>query len=176
MKPHNPLDIIEIPLSKTSMALGLAASAVFVAAGIWFVNHPNQFHRAPLIITIIGIAAIVAFGVAALYIVNKLFDTRPGFIIDDDGITDNSNAFAVGFVPWEDVQKIEVAYIQRQKIIKIYVKDPDGYIRRQPNALSRRMASISYRIHGSPVAVSAQALQSSFDDLYKLITERRPNL
>lgn len=176
MPTHDPLDIIEIPLSKTKMALMLAGSALFVAAGIWFLSNSGRFHANHVLIMAVGIAAIVFFGVIALYIVSKLFDTRPGFIVDNDGITDNSSMFAVGFVPWEDVLGFDVVNVANQRIIMILVKDPDGYIHRQPNALARRTASMNYRSYGSPVAVTANALKTKFDDLYRLMKERRPNL
>jgi hypothetical protein len=168
------LDIIEIPLSKTKMVLTLIGSALFITAGVWFVSNPYEFHRAHLLISIVGVVVIIFFGVVALYIVSKLFDTDPGLIIDDDGITDNSSMFAVGFVPWEDVTDINVIEVSGQKIIMIMVTDADGYIRRQPNALARRTASLNYRMYGSPVAISAHGLRSSFDNLYKLIIEKRP--
>ncbi|MBL4678409.1 MAG: hypothetical protein JKY70_19735 [Mucilaginibacter sp.] len=174
METHSPLDIIEIPLSKTKMGLMLAGSALFVAAGVWFVNNPYQFHRSHVLIMATGIAAIVIFGVVALFIVSKLFDARPGFIIDDDGLTDNSSIFAVGFVPWEDVLGFNVVNVASQRFIMVLVSDPDGYIHRQPNALSRRTASTNYRMYGSPIAISANALKTKFDDLYKLMKERRP--
>lgn len=176
MTTTNPLDIIEIPLSKTKMVLALAGSALFVAAGVWFVSNPYQFHINHILTTAIGIAAIVFFGVVALYIVNKLFDTDPGFIIDSDGFTDNSSMFAVGFVPWEDVTDVSYKEVSGQKRIMVMVKDADGYIRRQPNALGRRMASMNNRMYGSPVAISANSLRTSFDELYKLIEDKRPNL
>ncbi|RYU90819.1 hypothetical protein EWM62_09260 [Mucilaginibacter terrigena] len=176
MQPTNPLDVTEIPLSKTKMTLALAGSALFVAAGVWFVSNPYQFHRNHILIMAIGIAAIVVFGVVALYIVNKLFDTQAGFVIDNDGFTDNSSMLSVGFVPWEDVLGLNVVDVNRQKIIVVVVNDADGYIRRQPNALSRRIASLNNRMYGSPVAVSANSLRISFDELYKLIQEKRPNL
>jgi hypothetical protein len=170
----SPLDIIEIPLSKIKMVLTLFGSALFIAAGVWFVSNTNRFNVAPLLISIVGGIAIVFFGVIALYIVSKLFDTGPGFIIDDDGITDNSSMFAVGFVPWEDVTDIKSIKVSGQNIIMIMVTDADGYIRRQPNALARRTASLNNRMYGSPVAVSANALRMNFDELYKLITTKRP--
>jgi hypothetical protein len=176
MEPHSPLDIIEIPLSKTKMALILAGAALFVVLGVWFVNNPYQLHRNHILIMAVGIASIVVFGVVALFIVSKLFDARPGFIIDDDGITDNSSMFAVGFVPWEDVLGFKIESVASQKFIMVLVNDPDGYIHRQPNALARQTASANYRMYGSPIAISTNALKTKFDEFYRLINERRPNL
>ncbi|TWR24571.1 hypothetical protein FPZ42_15855 [Mucilaginibacter achroorhodeus] len=176
MQTHDPLDIVEIPLSKTKMALTLAGSAVLVAAGIWVMSNAHKFGSSHLLIITIGIVCTVFFGVVALYIVSKLFDARPGMIIDNDGLTDNSSMFAVGFVPWEDVLGFNVVNVASQKFIMVLVDDPDGYIRRQPNALARRTASLNYKMYGSPVAVTSNALKTKFDDLYNVLKERRPNL
>ncbi|GGH21691.1 STM3941 family protein [Mucilaginibacter phyllosphaerae] len=162
---------IEISLSKIKMIALLTGALLFVAAGIWFVKHPEMFSKSPLLITIIGYASIVFFGVCALFVVSKLFDTSPGFVIDSNGIVDNSSMFSVGFIPWVDIAGLSTLQIGRQKMIMIKVQDPNGYINRQPNALSRRAASINYRMYGSPIIVSTAALRHSFEGLYDKINE-----
>src|SRR6478735_3332056 len=161
--------IKEIPLSKIKMVMLLIGSVLFVAAGIWFIKNPEIFRRSPTLITIIGYLSIVFFGIGALFIVNKLFDTRPGFVIDANGIVDNSSMFSVGFIPWADITGLSIIHVNRQKLIMVKVEDVEGYIHRQPNALARRTASMSYRMYGSPVSVSAVTLKCSFEELYRLI-------
>jgi hypothetical protein len=170
---NGPLDVTEIPLSKFKLVLLLVGAALFIVAGFWFVKHPDMFQRVPLLITIVGYLAIVFFGVVALFIVSKLFDPMPGFVIDDNGIVDNSSAFSVGFIPWEDIVDVSVTEVSKQKIILIKVADPQDYISRQPNALGKQTARMNYRMYGSPVSVTTNSLKISADQLYDQIKQRR---
>jgi hypothetical protein len=164
--------VIEIGLNKLKIVLLLVASLLFVAGGIWLVKNPRIFHPSPLLISIAGYLGIVFFGVIALFIINKLFNTGPGFVIDDNGIVDNSSTFSVGFIPWEDVVDVSVIEVSSQKLINIKVSDPTDYIKRQPNVLAKQTAATNNRMYGSPVNVSANSLRVSFDELYNQIKER----
>jgi hypothetical protein len=165
-------DVIDIPLSKIKIIALLVGALLFVAGGIWLVKNSGTFHTSPLLITILGYLAIVFFGVCALFIVNKLFDSRPGFMIDNDGMTDNSSTFSVGFIPWADVKGISVNEVGNQKFINVKVEDAEGYINRQTNALGKRATSMNYKMYGSPVNISAGSLRISFDELYAAINQR----
>lgn len=167
-----PLDIVEIPISKIKIVLLLIGSLLFVAGGIFLVKNPGTLSISPLLITIAGYLGILFFGVIALFIVNKLFNTGPGFVIDDNGIVDNSSAFSVGFIPWEDVVDVSVIEVSGQKLINIKVSDPVDYIKRQPNILAKQTAATNQRMYGTPINVSANSLQVSFDELYNKIKGR----
>jgi hypothetical protein len=50
-----------------------------------------SFKPSPMLITTIGYASVIFFGVCGMFIFRKLFDTKAGIIIDDKGIHDNSS-------------------------------------------------------------------------------------
>jgi hypothetical protein len=170
-KTNSPLDTIEIPLSKTKLVYLLIGAALLITGGAFLINHPGILGGS-LVVKIIEYTAVILFSICALFIVNKLFDPSPGFVIDYNGVVDNSSAFAVGFIPWEDFAGMTVQQIGGQKFISIKVIDPDGYIHRRPNALARQAASINYRLYGSPVNVTTSTLNCSFDDLMGQINEQ----
>lgn len=90
----------------------LAGSIGFVAAGIWFLLNPPKINNAlfgnPTFILVISIAAILFFGLIAVYIIRKLPDNKPGLIIDQLGITDNSGGLSAGQILWTDIENISV--------------------------------------------------------------------
>lgn len=167
---------IEIPLSKKKIILLLIGAAVFVALGIWFVMEPDKFSRGPLrnptVVTIVGIAAIIFFGFCALYAVRKLPDNKPGLIIDEFGLTDNSSAVSAGHILWTDINDLSVMTIQKQQFILLHVKNPQDYIDRQTRNFKRRMMQLNFKMYGSPLMLNTNGLKITFDELHQLIVQR----
>ena len=78
---------VEIPLSKTKLALLLLATAAFVTAGFLFALEPSNFvsriYNNEDVIRIAGIASVVFFGICFVFIVRKVLDDKIGLRIDE---------------------------------------------------------------------------------------------
>jgi hypothetical protein len=167
---------VEIPLSKTKMLLMAAGSLAFVAAGFWFVTHPDLrlFGNKPypLFTYLIGFAAIAFFGFCAFCLAKKLFDSKPGLVINEEGITDNASGFTFGSIPWTDIENIEMIQIGRQKLIMVLVHNPEEYISRQTNPIMKKMAAMNYSSYKTPISITANTLKYDLDGLYSLLSGR----
>ena len=123
---------IIIPLSKAKIIISLIGTAVFVTLGILFILNPATFispaHKNSIFIQIAGMAAVLFFGVCFLFVAKKLFNNEAGLIIDNDGITDNSNATSIGLIEWQDIVDIQVLEIASTKIIIPITDKPQKYI------------------------------------------------
>jgi hypothetical protein len=125
---NEPGDVV-IPLSKTKLVLAILGSAAFVAAGVWmwwFADVQSRFDS--IVLKAVGAASIGFFGLCGLYACVKIFDRRPGLIIDDDGFIDRSSAAALGRIWWDDVLGIRIASIHRQRMAVVDVADPQRLI------------------------------------------------
>ncbi|GAB3162586.1 hypothetical protein GCM10027291_00550 [Telluribacter humicola] len=104
-------DRIIILLSRKKLVLLLIAGVVFVIIGYLGAVKPEDFvspfFRSSKLIRISGFAGVVFCGVGVIFILWKLLDNKPGLIIDEFGITDNSNATSVGLIEWKDITKVE---------------------------------------------------------------------
>ncbi|NMM47667.1 STM3941 family protein [Marinigracilibium pacificum] len=164
---------IEIQLSKTKIILLLIGSLAFVIAGVFFILNPEMFSRSifgnQLIVRIIGISAILFFGLCLIFISRKLFDNRIGFIIDDKGITDNSNAFDIGLIEWEDIVRIETLQIASTKLIMIDTIKPEKYIDRAKNGMMKKVMQSNYKMYGSPISISTNALKIKHNELEAIL-------
>jgi len=164
---------VEIPLSKGKLVLMLIATAAFIAAGIWFLLYTSSilspFFASPSSIKLAGISAIVFFGVCGVFISRKLFDSRPGFIITETGLIDNSSSISVGEIPWKDVRGITNTTIANQQLIMILLHNPEEYINRQTSVLKRKAMEMNYKHYGSPVSISANGLRCSYGELRQLL-------
>ncbi|AXY74261.1 hypothetical protein D3H65_09865 [Paraflavitalea soli] len=167
---------ISIPLSKTKILLLLAGAILFVVGGCWMLVKAPTVSNPVLsniyVVRTVGVAAVLFFGLCAVYAARKLFSTRPGFVIDDFGITDNSGGISVGAIPWSDMLNITIMMAQRQKFIMIHVKNPEDYINKQTSFIKRKMMQMNHKAYGSPLALSANSLRTSFGELFNLLRDQ----
>src|SRR5688500_9841106 len=167
---------IIIPLNKSKLIIMLAGALAFVGIGCWFVIDPpvieNSYWGNPARLAILGYASILFFGIVAVVLIRKLPDTKPGLIINDSGLHDNSGGLSAGHISWTDIEDISVLEIQRQRLIMIHVKNPEHYIERQKNLFKRKGMQMNHRMYGTPISISAGGLRTSFDELMRLLHTR----
>ena len=171
------MEIVEekvIGISKVKTLLILLGALAFVALGVWFLTLDTQAIEAqrkfnsPVLVYGIGGVAIAFFGACGIFAIKKLFDTSPGLVLNRQGLTDNSSAISVGFVPWSEVSRIEEHQIQKQKFISIFVDNPDKYMN-AGNVLQRKARQANLKMCGTPISISSNALKIKYDDLYSVI-------
>jgi hypothetical protein len=166
---------IEIPLSKKKLILMLIGSIGFVAAGLWLVINPptisNPFFGNPTVIFVTGIASILFFGLCAVYIARKLPDNKPGLIIDNIGLTDNSSGVSAEQILRSDIENISVIEIHRQKLIMLQVKNPQNYIDKQTSGFKRKMMQMNLNMYGTPLSITSNSLQIKFDELLNILND-----
>ncbi len=176
---------IEIPLSKKKMFVVLAGSFIFTIIGVILVlNYTNlpgsanhgmialgNLYLNPAVELFFGILFCVVFGFISFYFLSKFVSNKPGLTIDESGLTDNSSGVAIGRIDWIDVNEINVIHIQRQKMIMIYLKNPQVYIDKQTNYLKRKIMVFNEKIYKTPIIIPANGLKISFKDLITLIKE-----
>lgn len=132
---------IVIPINKRGTLLYILGSMAFVMAGFLLIlfreliaeTMPMNSSASVFIIVLIGAASIIFFGICAVLYCKRLTKTEPILIVDEQGITDNSSALALGFVPWGDVKSIDIAEVNAsfgviEKFININVTDEEKYL------------------------------------------------
>ncbi len=169
-----------IELSKTKIALAILGAGVFVAIGVWMLSLDEAsirssrsfrlFFNNPAYVQGLGLLSIVVFGLLALFLIKKIFDKKPGLTFTNTGIVDNASAVAAGFIPWSEVIGADLFEMPQQKMLIIKVKDPHKYVDRG-NALKRKINQANYKMCGSPIAISANALKINFAELHSLFDD-----
>jgi hypothetical protein len=173
------MDKIEIPISKTKIFILLIGTILFVIFGVLFIMTPDSFvtilFRNPQTIRLTGIASVLFFGAAGIYGFLKLFDKSLGLIIDDNGITDNTNASSVGLILWSDITEIKTEQVMSTKFLLIYTTNPEKYLARV-KGLKHKLMKANYKAYGTPFSITSNTLRYKFDDLEKQINTRLLNL
>lgn len=154
----------------------VVGSLAFVAIGVWLITEADHLTgwktRNPIFTRGIGLVSVLFFGLCATYIGQKLLDNKPGLIIDEFGLTDNSSGVSAGQILWSDIKSISVTEIHRQKLIMLKVKNPQSYIDKQTSRLKRKMMQMNLNMYGTPLSISSNSLQIKFDDLHKILTDK----
>lgn len=178
LQPNNPLLAmstklpITIPLSKGKLLLSTLGAFAFVAIGFWFVLDPpsrTDSSMESVLVLVLGLASILFFGAIGLVVIRKLFDSRPGLVINEQGLMDNSGGLSAGQILWQDIEDISVLQIQRQRLILVLVNNPQDYIDRQSNSWKRKLMAMNHRQYGTPISISANGLKISFDELLEIL-------
>jgi hypothetical protein len=161
-----------IELSRAKLALTIAGSLLFVAAGAWFFIAPNdgsfitEMRRfaEPWVFHGLGIVAALFGAAGVVYGILKSRDRKPGLTLSSAGLVDNSSAVAAGFIPWSEVTGLDIFQLHRQQMLVIKVADPGKYIERG-SAVKRALNRANAGMVGSPIVISSNALRIPFDEL-----------
>jgi hypothetical protein len=171
---------IEIPLSKSKLTKLLIFSILFLGGGLWIiVTNPqtsNPLFNNPIVKTLASYGSTI-MGLFGIYFFGKkLFDNKPGLIIDGQGIYDNTSAFNFGLIPWSDISQIHERTVQasiasKQRFVTIGLFNPDKYISREKNLLKRKLLAANKSSYCSPIHISTNGLKTNHNDLLQLLTE-----
>jgi hypothetical protein len=171
---------IEIELSKSKLTKLLIFSILFLFAGLWMITTNPQtsnpvFNNSILkAIASYGSTIMGLFGI--YFFIRKLFDKKPGLIIDENGIYDNTSAFNFGLIPWSDISQIYERTVQasiasKQRFATVGLINPDKYISRETNPIKRKMLAVNAKSYGSPIHISTNGLKINHNDLLKILNE-----
>jgi hypothetical protein len=167
---------IAIPLSKRKIVQALFISLLFVVLGLWLAiarpDSGNPVLSNPVLLVVIGLASILFFGMGIIVLIRKLNDKKPGLIISNEGIIDNSSGVAAGLIPWSEIEDIKTARVMSQQFLMLIVTNPQQYIQRQTSTIKRKGMELNYKNYGSPISISASALKIGFGELQALLIDK----
>jgi len=167
-----------IELSRKKIILLILGSFVFVVLGVWILmldEKSIQSQRIFISTTFmygIGIVSIVFFGVTGFIGVKKIFDKKYGLIFNNTGVIDNSSGVSAGLIPWSEIIGVEIFELQKQKMLIIKVNDPQKYIQRG-GKIKQAINKANYKMCGSPIAISSNALKIKFPELLMYFNQYR---
>jgi hypothetical protein len=145
------------------MALGGGA---FVALGLFLTDMEERAA---------GLAAVVFFGLCALYAVWRLVRPTPALIIHPLGILDNASALPAGFLRWDEISGVFVARIKNQRFLAIALRDVNALLSRQ-SSLKARMMKVNILLTGAAINIPATTLPISLEELIQKIQETCPGI
>lgn len=171
---------IEIPISKTKLVKLLFFSICFFAAGLWMIiTNPqtkNIVFNNPIIKVIASYGSLIMGLLGIYFFTKKLFDKKPGLILSEEGIIDNTSVFKFGLIPWSDIsgiyeKTVQVSIASKQYFVTIELINPNDYISKETNTIKRKLLIANSNNYGSPIHISTNSLKTNHKDLLSLINE-----
>ena len=163
---------IEIPSSKIKLILMLIGASVFIVGSYHLFRYPERFisyrFRSVEYIKTIGLFLLVFCSSAWIYIPIKLFDKKPGLILDENGIYDNSSFVSVGLILWKDIESIRIEKIKSTKTLIVNIYNPEKYIDRS-NRFKKVLLNLNTKLYGTPLTIGLAGLKFNRERLEKLI-------
>jgi hypothetical protein len=167
---------MEIAFNKKKLVKLIIGALLLTAGALWMlISQPqtsNAVFNNPLVKNGAAILGLLLGPVGFYIVIKKWRDKKPGLIIDDTGITDNSSGVSAGLIPWKDINEIRETKIFRQQFLMLIVQNPEEYINRQPNGLKRKGMESNYKHFGSPISISVNALDCKFYELKNMLQKR----
>lgn len=124
-------------------------------------------------VKISGFIGSFIFIIGAAFAAQKVFNKKPGLIIDNDGIADGSLGVMFPKVGWSQITEIGHLENNGDHFIKLTIKDPEKYIAAEANPLKRKMLEMNYNTLHTPVNIAASRLKIDFQELLALVKSKR---
>jgi hypothetical protein len=116
--------------------------------------------------TVVGWCGLVFFGFAAFLTFSRLFRRGPRLIISPQGIDDIRDGW--GLIPWNEIEEIKTATVQKQEFIILVVSDPEKFVQRQSTVM-RGIARVNASLLGTPIFINTQGLSGTTDEIFARI-------
>lgn len=160
-----PPERIAIPFGRLKCLAVLAVAAVFVVACVFFATHSEgQARYSPTFVRIVCGVGVPFFAAVAIMSVVRLFDSRPGLIVDRQGIDDRTNFSSIGRVDWADVRGLRTTTARWNNGLVVELHEPARFARRG-NIVQRLLRAGAV----SPVVLGSNALDVPFDAMVQIV-------
>lgn len=170
----DPQDSIIIPTNKKVIVVVLLGSILFVVIGILMLNaEPSRKYPSAYLHTW-GSIGIAFFSLAIIYCLVKLFDNKPGLIIDKNGIWNNTSIISNHTIHWYELSGVGLTKIGKEKILFLYFKDDNSFIRKF-NFFVRLLMKLNVLLYESPIGISTRSLKYDIEKLHRQIQYRIKN-
>lgn len=120
--------------------------------------------------TIIGIIGVLFSGFATIYCIYSAITKKELVIFDKNGITDNSSAVSIWFIPWNDIGDIWIRIIGNQKFISLTLYNEDMYLE-QLSWIKKALLSANKRSGFWIVNITLVGTGIDIDKLYQKISK-----
>ena len=154
-------EIVIYPTRSKTLA-NIFGSLMFAVAAVFFILTPDLAAR------LIGVAAFVAFGASAAYATYRLISNTPVIVLNGDGIFDNASPFAVGWIAWAEIDRIEPRRNYLTRLIGIRPHDRDTVFARVSPYRRWMVRALAVMSH-APVNIPAALLGRRLDEIQRMI-------
>jgi hypothetical protein len=165
----NTQEELVFPLNRTKIVTQILMEVVLIFFFGFLFKMFFDDHTGNRVILLIMSALLITSLVASLiFTLRALLSQSPGLVINRTGIIDNTTGISAGKIPWENISNIHVTQHRSVQFLTIEVYDPEQYLR-QGNLLVRILKRLNYIFFRSPIHISANVLDLSFNEMMETV-------
>ncbi len=164
-----------VPLSKRKLMLALLGCMAFVALGIWLWGRRDQYEGFAYTKAVFAsVTCLLFFGAGIPVLAFKVFDTRPGLVLNAQGIHCLGLFGFRPVIPWHHITGTRIVQLPRGRV-RILLIDTDNVEEhlRALSAIPRWIARFSLAQYGALHSVASNNLQIHLEELQALIEAGR---
>lgn len=140
-----------------------------LSANMLLTNQKPAFEINETLVKVASVATLLFFGMLFFIILKTLIKGREGFLAGTKGIYDNSSALAFGFVPWEDVDYINVRKIDKTDYLLVHLNDVQKY-KDGENEFLGKIIDVNMKLYKTPIAINSKRLRCNVYELEKTLS------
>jgi hypothetical protein len=159
---------IIIPTKKSSILLGVLISAIFIGIGIVMLNTDATRRYSSTFLHTVGFFGTAFFGLGFLYFFKRLFENKPGLILDETGLWNNSSIISSHTIKWSELRGVRLRTIGKEKILLLNFKDKESFIKKF-NLFERFLFRINMSMSNAPFAISTRTLKCDVEELRRKV-------
>ncbi len=149
----------------------VCAGLLLVIASLFLYTNANHLPRYnPVVTKVIGLIGIVLFGLMSVAVIQKLLWGKPGILLSEEGIENNTLVIKRHFIKWDIITSLKIKRIKSATILLVFINNADE-IYRQVGAFSRFGMRMNNKFYGTPVSINCNALKCSLNDLLNAIEQ-----
>ncbi|MBW7870778.1 MAG: hypothetical protein H3C39_06945 [Flavobacteriia bacterium] len=165
-----------IRLKKRKFIRLVVISLIFFILSLLFVTLPNLFLSkiisSKIVILAFGILGLLFFGLALTYSYRKLTNKNLGLLIDDEGLTDSSNAYRFGLIEWQDIKGFKRILVTNSNLILIETDQSQKYLQKIQSPVFLKVAEQNLNLYGTPLIIWCSLLDSDPLELENLLNSK----
>lgn len=158
---------VEYP-SRKRMAWLTAGAALFVCAGFFLIFDQSSKPGASIMSIVIGLVAILFFGICFCYSLIKMIRKEPSLVINEHGFIDFSSYASGGEVAWKDVEHIFMYELMGQQMIGVKLRDEKAFLERQ-NGMKRKLMIANSNMVDATISIAQNSITLPLDQLYLMM-------
>ncbi|NLL04867.1 MAG: hypothetical protein GX270_03565 [Clostridiaceae bacterium] len=159
---------IIIKQSQLKQFLIMLLAIIMVAVSIFVFCSDINLFGVNFLNKIIGGFVTIFFGACLLFIIIRFFKPKDILVIDKNGITDNSSAISIGFIPWKDVKSSYITTVSTQTFIAIELNNFEEKLK-ELSFLKRIMLKINLKMGYAPVSIVLNSTKHKPKEVLEII-------
>jgi hypothetical protein len=163
----------QIAFNKTRYTSALILAFSVTVLGVLMFVQPENFGASFLghyRTQQIGLALTIIFGGVLFFTLFKLFNSKVGFVINDEGIQDFAGGLSFGLIKWENITGFEIKSHLGNKFIIVSVNNEEELLAALPK-IKRRLVTENMKTFEKAVAIGTGMLKIAATDLLQLLID-----